>query len=393
MLPQISSEQSNIIKSLKHGYNVCVDSVAGSGKTTTVLYCAQFFSDRKLLLLTYNAKLKMETRVKKDKLGYKNLDVHSYHSFGYKYFNHLCNTDAGIIDTITHNTQRLLPFKYDIIILDEVQDMTTIYYHFILKIIKDNDTNIENQQLCVLGDKFQSIYTFNGSDARYIIYASDIFKSNTRKWKMHKLSISYRLTNKMAQFLNFCVIKTNRINTIKDNNVNVKYIICDAFGNKDLRIFNELTNCLSLYSCEDIFILAPTVKKNGVHESPIKLLANRLTEKNIPIFVASSDDDKLDEDILNGKLVFSTFHQVKGLERKIVFIFNFDSSYLKFYNKTCNPEICPNELYVATTRATEQLIVIHHFENDYLPFLEIDELKHHTSFMQDYEISENYTNK
>ena len=60
-LPKYSDEQKLIIKSLKSN-NVLVDSVAGSGKTTTNLYLAKEYPHNKLLLLTYNAKLKIETR-------------------------------------------------------------------------------------------------------------------------------------------------------------------------------------------------------------------------------------------------------------------------------------------------------------------------------------------
>ena len=50
-------------------------------------------------------------------------------------------------------------------------------------------------------------------------------------------------------------------------------------------------------------------------------------------------------------------------------MFNFDNSYFLFFNKNGNPNICPNTLYVATTRAKEQLTLIHHECNDFLPFL------------------------
>jgi hypothetical protein len=73
---------------------------------------------------------------------------------------------------------------------------------------------------------------------------------------------------------------------------------------------------------------------------------------------------------MKDKLVFSTIHQTKGLQRKVVILFNFDNSYFKFYNRNANPLICSNELYVATTRASECLTLIHDYTNPYLPFLE-----------------------
>ena len=51
------------------------------------------------------------------------------------------------------------------------------------------------------------------------------------------------------------------------------------------------------------------------------------------MYVPVSDDEVLDQDVMRGKLVFSTFHQTKGLQRKAVLVFNFDESYYKYYNK------------------------------------------------------------
>jgi superfamily I DNA/RNA helicase len=86
MLPTPSDEQMSIIHNLEHK-NVLVDSVAGSGKTTTNLFIAQRFKSKRILLLTYNAKLKIETRDKVKKMKINNLQVDSYHSFCYGKYN------------------------------------------------------------------------------------------------------------------------------------------------------------------------------------------------------------------------------------------------------------------------------------------------------------------
>jgi len=127
------------------------------------------------------------------------------------------------------------------------------------------------------------------------------------------------------------------------------------------------------YSPSDIFILSPSLKSLN---SPARLLENYLKtyEPNISIYVPTSDDEKLDSTVIKDKLIFSTFHQVKGLERKIVFVFGFDHSYLTYYKIDNDPLICPNELYVATTRAKERLFLFHNYTNDYLPFINIKKI-------------------
>jgi hypothetical protein len=70
------------------------------------------------------------------------------------------------------------------------------------------------------------------------------------------------------------------------------------------------------------------------------------------------ETDKIDERVIGKKVVFSTFHCVKGRQRKYVFIVNFDQSYFKFYARTLKRDICPNTIYVGTTRATHGLYVL-----------------------------------
>jgi hypothetical protein len=79
--PPPSPEQLAIAASVGGGFSVVVDAVAGSGKTTTVLHIAAASPGKRILLLTYNARLKTETR--RRAAGLKNLEVHSYHSFGF----------------------------------------------------------------------------------------------------------------------------------------------------------------------------------------------------------------------------------------------------------------------------------------------------------------------
>jgi len=371
ILNKASKEQHNIINSLRYK-NVIVDAVAGSGKTTTVLHIANQYSN-KILLLTYNKKLRLETKQKAQLLGLYNIDVWNYHAFCCKYYDHKCYTDNEIRRTIKNGNEPMYALNYDYVILDEAQDITPLYYELIFKIINNN---YKIPKLCVLGDRFQSIYKFNNADERFIIYADKLFDLNVYKWEKTKLSTSFRLTRENANFLNNCVLGDNRIKTVKCG-PKPRYIICDCFGDKygtnsDTKTFDEVVYYLRRYNAEDIFILAPSVKSE---KSPVRQLANKLSNNGISVYVPNNDEEQLDEDILRGKIVFSTFHQSKGLERKVVILFNFDSSYFKYYKKECNPMMCPNEMYVALTRVIECMTIFHHYQNDYIGFLNKARLK------------------
>jgi hypothetical protein len=367
-----SLEQQIILDDLFiHNKNVIVDSVAGSGKTTTNLYIAKHNPLNNILLLTYNKKLKLETRQKALSLNLKNIEVHSYHSFCVKYYLRNCYTDTELKYVIDNDVNKLLEFNYNIIILDEAQDLTKIYFCLVNKIIADNA--IRSIQMCILGDKYQSIYDFNNADARYITLAQILFDEFI--WETRRLSTSFRITHNMANFINTCFYKYEHIKSGKNINVdrhNVRYIMCNLFEFNKNRAFTEFKHYINLgYNYSEIFILAPSLRSN---KSPIRIFANMLTMMGIPIFIPGSDEERLDLDVLAGKVVFSSFHQVKGLERKVVMVYGFDNSYFDFFKKEANPFLCPNEIYVACTRASEYLTLFHHKSNDYLQFLNISKL-------------------
>ena len=370
-LPEISIEQNNIIQQLSLNNNVVVDSVAGSGKTTCNLHIAKHFNNMNILLLTYNSKLKLETREKAKKLEICNIEVHSYHSFCVKYYDNQCFTDNIINKIIKNKKKPLKNFSFDLIVLDEAQDITSLYYELICKIYKDNK-NI-NTKICIFGDKKQSIFNFNKADQRFIEYAPDLFNFNSNNWIRCNLPVSFRITYKMSLFINKCLLKEERIISNKITNNKPRYIICDCFGDKlgtSSRTFQEVKYYFELgYKPNDIFILAPSIKSGN---SPVRQLENKIKTEmpNVMVYVPTNDDEKLDEELLEGKIIFSTFHQTKGLERKVVIIFNFDNSYFEFYKKDANPCICSNELYVATTRGIEHLTLFHHYENEYLHFID-----------------------
>jgi hypothetical protein len=363
---KISIEQKKVVDALAT-CNVIVDAVAGSGKTTTCLHIAKTYKDKKILLITYNAKLRHETNHRLSKANITNLIAHTYHSFCVKYYDNTGFTDKTLKKVVLNNTSIKDPVAYDIIILDEAQDINPIYHKFVYKLNIDNGVNAT---LCILGDKYQSVYDFNKADYRFLTFADKLFTVNSLNWARITLSTSFRLTIEMSQFLNKCMLHQDRINAIKTG-VKPKYIICKIFSKTP---FNEVKELLTSgkYNPQDIFILAPSVKSN---KTPVRQLENKIKRslfihgERVPIYTSNTDDEKIDEKMIKNKLVISTFHSVKGLERKVVLVFNFDDGYFKYYNTDANPEKCPNALYVAITRASERLILFHGEDKDYLPFL------------------------
>lgn len=363
-LPTPTIEQEIIVSSLKES-NIIVNAVAGSGKTTTNLMIVKEYYNSNILILTYNKKLKLDTRKKIKILNYQNVEAHSFHAFAVKYYSNSGNDDNGIDNILKLNYVPVNGFYYDIIIIDESQDIIPLYYKFICKIIKDNN---KIPWLCLIGDVNQCIYTYNGSDPRFLTLADQLFNFDDRSWIRLNLSESFRITYEMSKFINCCVLNTNRIISNKHSENLVRYFSINTF-NSTLTA-NEIKFYLENgYNYDDIFILAPSIRR-GHRESPIKMLENKLVEYNYPVFVPGNDDSSLDPEEMKGKLTFSTFHQSKGLEKKVVIVFCFSSAYFKYYYRHGNKNICPNPVYVAITRGIERLTI---FKNrNRLPFNFVD---------------------
>ena len=366
-LPPISAEQQAVVHALSEN-NVVVNSVAGSGKTTCILYIALQNPDKRILALTYSSRLRHETKEKASLLGIRNIEVHTFHSFCYKYYKSGCYTDSGIRSILLEKTYPIQVFRYDIIIPDETQDMTPLLYEILCKIAKDN-LHLR-AKICLFGDENQTIYQFKEASHTFIQKADELFKFNLFPWVKSTLSQSFRITSEMADFVNYCILHNPRITSVKTTGHKPRYVLCDTFNGKET--LTEIKYYIQTlgYHPSDIFILASSVKSH--EKKAVTLLENEIKRQlpNVSVFVPSGDECKTTTDLLKNKIAFLSFHQAKGLERKVVIVMDFDDNF--FWNKTCDTGICPNEIYVACTRGVDHLSVLHNHSKPGFSFLSWD---------------------
>ena len=382
LLPAMSGEQAAVAREfVSGGCNVAVNAVAGSGKTTCILHCAQALREAspgsRVLVVTYNARLKEETRRKARALGLdSSLEVHSYHAFAVKYYADTCYKDSGIKTVVDRDLAPKRRFSFDRIVVDEAQDMTPLFFGLVCKAMRDN----VHDALCpvmLLGDQHQNIYGFNHADARYLTLASRVFAGVVPPlpWRTLTLSTTYRLSANMVQFINTHVLRRQHFNTPNGVGDKVFYYRGSPFQIAAL-VADKLILRLSRRELlpSNIFVLSPTVRAGtSSNPTPYNVLENRLVRAGYPCFSSTSDDARLDDEVIRDKVVFSTFHSVKGLERKEVVVFSFSQAYFDVFAKLTNYSrqlACPNALYVALTRATQTLHLIgEETEGGTLPFL------------------------
>lgn len=369
-----SKEQLYICHALQT-HNCVIDSVAGSGKTTTAISIAATFSTANILLLTYNTRLKNETQ--KRFQDYKNVTVNNYHSYIVKTYQYPCKDDREMkrfLDMSLQrssaapqhaniSTQQQSPL-YDILIIDEIQDMTPLLFRLIRRIVEDMKKHSQFKSLprfAILGDVRQSIYDFMDADARFLTMAPIVFASfSSYPWRTDlKLTMSYRLTNPMANMINECYLGgEQRLHACRSGTKPIyMWVEFEEFTRPNSKTMQTIVELIHKHRPGNTFVLAPSVK-NQRH--PIRILENILsTHYQIPTYVTLGDHREIHNDACRDKVVFSTQCSSKGLERDLVINMGCDDAP---YNKYSSLWSADNRFYVAVTRAKAQLVLIHAFQ-------------------------------
>ena len=359
-IPFPSSEQRKIIYELKANNNLKVVARAGTGKTTLGLLIASFDTNslnKNHLILTYNTELARESNKQIQEIGLNNIQCRTYHSQVGICSNKICNNDTKLIKQVEKwkNGSFLSRISgYDIIILDESQDMRPSYYDALTFMLPPQTKNI---QLVVMGDPKQLIYDYGHDDAasdKFLTHADKYFNRSDRNWHQASLTVSYRLTPKNAQFVNTIWNTDIVAGNFKDPNVPVEYWHLNTYSSEITRRIAEI---LDSNPHEDVLLLARNNLKSkdgkdrplGSHVNSIIGMKDDNGKQKYKFHIRNSDADGRSN--ATNKVRAFTFCSSKGLTVPIVIIFGFDS----FVGKHAPL----NQMGVALSRASKRLILIH----------------------------------
>jgi len=230
------------------------------------------------------------------------------------------------------------------VLVDEFQDVNNIQVQLLNKLI-----NGGTKLFCV-GDDWQSIYGFRGSEVEYIVNFKKYFPGS----EIVKLDINYRSNNVIVNASNE-VIKKNKFKLDKEirslsSSGKKIYLYCSKREEED--------------GVETVVKKVKQLYEAGYNKEDILILYRR-TDSYRPYF------HKFRE--LNIKVQAKTIHASKGLEAKIVFIVGLKDGWGGFPNvweddlifqiiKKTNYELLMEEerrlFYVALTRAKDELFLI-----------------------------------
>ena len=207
-LPTPCDEQQAVVDALKNGHCVAVPSVAGSGKTTTMLQAASQLCDRKVTIITYNRSLKedCQARIRRLRLSGR-VCCYTLHGLVSKASNETCKDDQCLLKVLeSWEKGYKTPFEhsqserhvFDLVMLDEAQDLRPTFYRAIFAILKAGG-RIENGahlQMCVVGDPHQLLYDFDtyGEDKAVDSY----LMVPQLHWQAPSLSLSLSLSRSLS---------------------------------------------------------------------------------------------------------------------------------------------------------------------------------------------------
>ena len=259
------------------------------------------------------------------------------------------------------SSSEILDYKYDYILIDEYQDINYSRLLLVKKLIENNNPNV----FCV-GDDWQSIYRFTGSEISYLYNFDEVF--NTKSYKVN-LTNTFRFSNQMCELSNRFIQKNDK--QIKKN----------LKSTKTSEDYIELIKCP--FNEKDSSTLIELVKKINAKESSASiLLLNRYKERPRAKYISAGLINRNNESSKHN-IKFSSVQSSKGLQADYVIIDDVNDDLLGFPNKMVdddvfkmlfehNKEIIHAEerrlFYVALTRAKKKVFLLHN-SNEESPFL------------------------
>lgn len=233
--------------------------------------------------------------------------------------------------------------KFEYILVDEFQDVNNLQVELI-KLLLTNKT-----QLFCVGDDWQSIYGFRGSNVNYIVE----FEKHFDNAEIIKLNLNYRSTQNIVGASNE-VIKHNKFKVDKD-------VQASKMSEHKIVVFSGNNLEENIQFCSE---KVNELLKDGINNDEILFLYRR-NKMFSPYFNFFKGEGT--------RVQWKTIHASKGLEAKVVFIIGLTEGNGGFPDiwledrifqiiKKANHDILMEEerrlFYVAITRAKDKLFLI-----------------------------------
>lgn len=317
----------------------------------------QKYPTASVAVVTYSKRLQLETQARLGRSS--SAEAYTFHRLAGQMFNKGVQNDSlmqALRDQKLPPSMARMPQRCDILILDELQDMTETLYWLTCQYLA-SITHLQGYapRILVLGDARQAIYEFRHADSRYLEYAASLLSAgNSYPWRSRTLSKSFRISQENASLINDGFLGGEQyIEGVFSTGL--KPIYAHVNSKYTHTLISLLLPLIRKHGPENSAILVPSIRNN----SRVQQLVNSLSKQHgIQVAVSMGDDIPLDLDVIRRKLVLSTYHQFKGSERDMVTVVGADESYFRRIARALPDHRCPNPTFVAITRARQQVRLI-----------------------------------
>jgi len=356
-----TSQQQKVINS-PLDQHMSIIACAGSGKTTTLINRIAFLINNKvhptsIILTTFTRDAakdmtkKLEKKIGKDNGVY----VGTMDSLGLYFLRQYDALEDGMMNVgefalhflsfLRTNDQRKLFFSSkQYLFVDEFQDINELQFNIINEFYKNNVIIIG------VGDDAQNIYTFRGSNVKYIKDFKKIFNA-----EQYFLTHNFRSTHEIVAVANECIEKAHFCipkKMIPQAGFSGEKPEVRFFFNPDDQaefILNKIYELKKSFPLEEICILCP------INQMLYKI-EERALICNIPISVIDNKAENVGNNgIKKGRVTLCTIHKSKGLEWDIVFVIGMNDEIFPAEKDMEKVEEARRLFYVATTRARKLL--------------------------------------
>lgn len=331
---RLSDEQQALLDAVATGRDVIVDATVGSGKTSSIqALCSAQEPDRRVLYLTYSKLLKIDAQRR-----VRGAKVQNYH--GIVYPSLLAGgISCGIGESIRRFNETFLDFsadfpRYDLLVIDEYQDITEEYAQLLANIKSVNPL----MQTVMVGDMAQKLRSDTTLDVQ------NWAKGFCVDPQLLPFTQSFRIGPKLAELLGEAWNKP----------------IVGVNDQQRLRVldYDDAVELIASSAPGDLLCLG---KRNGAMSRALNTVEERRPDVfNKETVFASIRDSDAGVSYGDDAAVFTTFDSSKGLERPVSVVFDYDEANWDVRNKFPNadPTILRNVFLVAASRGKDEVIFV-----------------------------------
>ncbi len=213
----------------------------------------------------------------------------------------------------------------------------------------------ENDNICVVGDVCQTIYSFAGAKNEYLQNFTLKFPQSS----VFKLNRNYRSSKEVVEFANNLLAQMpntrSNIDQLFSIRENVEKVQVNSYQNDDEEAKSVVDEIIKLVekgvNLKEIAVLSRI-------NSQLEKIAVKLEENNLNYLIQTSEQYSL-RTRLEEKITLASIHATKGLEWNNLFIIGASDDLIPFVQADSDEEIL-EELrlfYVAVTRAKNRLFI------------------------------------